>query len=103
MTATTFLGLPWFVWGALCLLVAAIYLVVWPRPRGATSARPLWRRVVLRWFHALVWALLAASCFVQAVQAPRAASIGSVLALTALLVYIVFMVTLTAERVKRKT
>jgi len=104
MTATTFLGLPWLAWGALCLLVAAIYLVIRPRqPAKDAAPRPIWRQVVLRWFHSLVWVLLAAACFVQALQLSRAPGIGSALALGALLAYLVFLAALVSDRVKRKT
>jgi hypothetical protein len=53
---------------------------------------------VLRWFHSLVWALLAAACFVQASQVAVAATIGSTLALLALLAYIIFLGTMFIDR-----
>jgi hypothetical protein len=42
-----------------CLLVAAIYVVVWPgwKREGRWSAGV---RIILRWFHSLTWVLLAA-------------------------------------------
>jgi hypothetical protein len=104
MTATTFLGLPWVAWGALCLLVATVYLMIRPRRPAANAApRPLWRQIVLRWFHSLVWGLLAAACFVQALQLANASSIGSGLALGALLAYLVYLAALFSDRVQRKT
>jgi hypothetical protein len=42
-----------------CLVVAAIYVVVWPgwKREGEWSAGA---RFILRWFHSLTWVLLAA-------------------------------------------
>jgi hypothetical protein len=98
MAATTLLGIPWFVWGIACLVIAAIYLVIWPRSRGkAVQPRPLWRRVVLRWFHALVWVLLAASCFVLELQVPGTVAAGSALALLAGLMYLIFLGAMVAD------
>ena len=59
------LGFAWAHWGGLCLLVAAIYTVVWPRPKQPASARLSWRQPILRWIHAVVWLALAGSCFLR--------------------------------------
>jgi hypothetical protein len=104
MTATTLFGLPWYVWGLLCLVVAAIYLVVWPRPsrKSAALVRPSWRQFVLRWFHSLVWALLALSCFVQASQIAGSGAVGGGLAILAGLLYLIFIGALVADaRIRR--
>ena len=87
-----FLGLPWAIWGFLALLVAGVYAVVWPRPRTGDSAqpRPTWRHLVLRWFHALVWALLALSCFIRASLLPGGSGVANVVALLALPTYAAF-------------
>ncbi len=104
VAATTLFGLPWWVWGLLCLVVAAIYLVVWPRPPRTSGAlaRPPWRRFVLRWFHSLVWALLALSCFIQASQIAGGGVVGGVLAVLAGLMYLIFVGALVADlRIRR--
>jgi hypothetical protein len=62
------LGVPWLVWSGACLGVAAVYVVVWPRPK---QPAPAWRRLVLRWAHALVWLALAGSCLLRAASAPN--------------------------------
>jgi hypothetical protein len=99
MTATTLLGLPWYVWGLACLAIATLYLIVWPRPsrKSSAPARPPWRHFVLRWFHSLVWALLALACFVQAGQIAGARTMGGALAVLAGLLYLVFMSALVAD------
>src|SRR5205823_1993786 len=96
-------GVPWVVWGGLCLAVAAVYTVVWPRPRGtgARQARPAWRRLILRWGHALVWLLLALSCFVR--LSPRlGGSTSALLAVLALVAYAIFLGTLLIDRAARR-
>ena len=104
MTATSLFGIPWYVWGLACLAVAAVYLVAWPRPprKSSAPARPPWRQFVLRWFHSLVWLLLALACFVQASQFAGGGAVGGVLAVLAGLLYLVFMGALVADlRVRR--
>ncbi len=97
---TTFLGLPWAIWGLLCLAVAAVYMIVWPgwRAGSAVRPRPAWRYVVLRWFHALVWILLAWSCFTRANYLPGGAAVANGVALLALPLYLIYVAALLAER-----
>ena len=52
------LGIPAAVLVVGCLVVAAVYVPVWPRNRAAGLGGA--RLVVLRWFHPLAWLLLAA-------------------------------------------
>ena len=101
---STFLGLPWSLWGVVCLLVAGMYLIVWPgrKPRPIAPPRPLWRHVILRWFHALVWVLLALSCFVRANQLPGGPATADVMALVALVLYVAFVSTVVIERRLRR-
>jgi hypothetical protein len=86
------LGLSWEVWGVVCLAVAIIYSVIRPRSGRAGSR---WRHLVLRGCHALVWVLLALSCFLRASTLPQ---VGSVAAGVALVGYVVFIATLVSVR-----
>jgi hypothetical protein len=99
MTGTTLFGLPWYIWGLLCLVVAVVYLVAWPRPsrKSSAPARPPWRQFVLRWFHSLVWLLLALACFVQAGQIAGGGAVGGTLAVLAVVFYLVFIGALLAD------
>ena len=100
--STALFGISWFLWGSVCVVVAFIYTVVWPRPKAAdTSARSLWRHVILRWFHALVWVLLALSCFIRPSQWLGGTATANGLALLALLVYGIFLVTVLRDRITR--
>lgn len=88
----SFLGVPLFVWGAGCLVVAVISGVVWPS-RSVASASGF-QYVVLRWAHSAVWVLLAVSCFVRGSGAPGSNGLANMLALGALGLYLVFITTL---------
>jgi hypothetical protein len=94
----TFLGVPLVVWGVVCLGVATMYYFVWPEPEADRAPRPAWMRLVLRWFHSLVWLLLAAACFLQSAGA---AQIGRTVGGIGLLVYVVFIVTAAMDRSSR--
>jgi hypothetical protein len=92
-----FLGIPWLVGAFVCLAVAALYVVIWPRPQVA-AARSAWSRLVLRWFHPLVWLLLAGSFFTRATSSAGGAGLAAILAVGALVCYGVFMITLIRAR-----
>lgn len=85
-----FAVLPSTVWAALCLLIAAIYVRVWPRGRAST-ARGL-RYLILRWFHALVWVLLAIAILLRARASQGSQIWAGLTGLLALAVYIAFLV-----------
>jgi drug/metabolite transporter (DMT)-like permease len=93
-----FLGVPWPAWGGVCLAVAAIYTVVWPRPEQPASTHPSWRHPILRWAHAQVWLVLAGSCFLRAADWPGSADGANALALLAALLYAIFLATLVIDR-----
>ena len=95
-----FLWLPWTLWGCLGLIGAGVYVMLWPRPRAGslTQPRPTWRHFILRWFHALVWVLLALSCFIRGTLLPGGSGVANVLTLLGLAVYLVFFMTLAVDR-----
>jgi|SRR5882724_861092 len=73
-----------------CLIVAGAYYFVWPgwKDPERVRQRSLWSKLILRWFHSLTWALLAAACFLRA-NLPAALAGG---------VYLIFILTLAHER-----
>jgi hypothetical protein len=87
---TPFLGVAWFVWGLLCVAVAVIFIVIWPRGKRPGKARGL-QSLILRWFHALVWVLLAMSFLLRDGKVLGGPSTANVLALLALGVYLIFI------------
>lgn len=91
-----FLGLPLFVWGGLCLVVALVFTLFWPSGKVGADTTAL-RYFVLRWFHALVWLLLALSCFIRGAEILGGAGTANLVALAALPVYLAFLAALLAS------
>jgi len=72
--------------GALiCLVIAVVYIFLWPGRNDRERFRqlPLWRRIVLRWFHSLTWVLIGVACLLW----------SKLTAIAACIVYVVFLVT----------
>ena len=91
----TLLGIPLIFWGLGCGAVAVAYYRIWPQPSPKRSQpRTQWQHIVLRYFHSLVWILLAAGCFL----AGAGYNIGLWVAALALPVYILFLVMLVQDR-----
>jgi hypothetical protein len=88
-----FLGIPMVIWGGLALIVAVIFTVVWPSNKVPASLGGA-RYLILRWFHALVWILLALSFFVRESPLFGGTGTANILALAALILYLNFMATL---------
>jgi hypothetical protein len=92
----TLFGIPLVFWGVGCLGVAFAYYRLWPQPSPKrTVPRTSSQHIVLRYFHALVWLLLAAGCFLAG---SYLTTLGLWLAAAALPVYIVFLVMLVQDR-----
>ncbi len=86
------LGVPLAVWGALCLVLTAIWVMVWPHEKAATADGL--RFFILRWFHALVWLLLAIAAF----DVLGGAATARIVAFLSLITYLVFVVTFATSR-----
>lgn len=82
-------GVPFFVWSGICLILAIVWVFVWPADRAVTLTGV--RLFVLRWFHALTWLLLAIAALAAAFPALAATSIPRMVALAALAVYLTFL------------
>lgn len=98
MMSETLLGVPLVFWGVLCLAIAAAYYFIWPQPGPKRLApRSVREHVVLRYFHTLVWVLLAAGCFLAAAGLGE---FGRWLALLGIPVYVIFLVYVVRDRHK---
>ena len=95
MFTNSFAGIPFLIWAIPCLGVATLYYFVWPKPKTGQS-RSRWQHLILRWFHLLVWVLLAAACLLWA--SDSTARLAPSIARLSLLVYLVFLLTLAGER-----
>lgn len=87
-----FLGVPWLGWGLLALGLAVVWVVVWPADQAADASGL--RYLSLRWGHAVVWLLLAGSCFARGMNLATGAA--NLLALAALAVYLAFLAAVIA-------
>ncbi len=64
-----------------CLVIAIVYLFIWPGRKDPKRPRPIFRKLVLRWFHSLTWILIGAACLLW----------SKALGLIAVVVYLSFM------------
>jgi hypothetical protein len=97
MLSNRFLGVPLVVWGGVCLAVALVWAVFWPSDRVAVCSGL--RFVILRWFHALTWVLLALAAFIGAFSGSRPGTARPI-ALLALAVYLAFMATFISSTIQ---
>ncbi|MDX9753680.1 MAG: hypothetical protein RBU29_06940 [bacterium] len=92
---TVFWNMPLWFWLIICLGVAVLYAVVWPKPRPGVPPRGRGFTLILRWFHSLVWVLLAGACVLGMVGWGEAAQ-GA--AAASLVVYGVFLLAYGVDR-----
>lgn len=101
------LGIPDFALGLICLGLAGLWYFVWPKERTPEplkklpeyQPRPAWMEAVLRWFHALVWVMLAAMWWLLDAGLQPLATAS---ALVAGIMYLTFVVALTKDKQRRK-
>lgn len=96
----TLFGIPLIFWGVLCLGVAIAYYFIWPQP-GPKRLAPRTQRehIVLRYFHSLVWVLLAFGCFLGAAGY---GALGWWVAALGIPVYVVFLYYVVHDRNKEE-
>lgn len=84
-----FLNLPYFAWTAIALVIAVIFVYMWPRK--AVTITSGFRYFVIRWGHPLTWVLLAISFLLRGFS-PELNGGSSFFALAGGLMYLLFMV-----------
>jgi hypothetical protein len=84
-----FIGVPLFIWAVFCLALAVLWFWLWPRER-ATGISGI-RHIILRWFHALTWLLLAAAALIAGLDARGNARLAKAVSVFSLVVYLIFM------------
>lgn len=62
-----FFDISWWIWGGLALIVGLVYIFFVPKAKLVAATKGM-QFVILRWFHSLVWLILAISCFMRANQ-----------------------------------
>jgi len=88
-----FLNISWWIWGALALAVAGVFVVFVPKAEKVNALQGL-TFVIVRWFHSLVWLLLALSFFMRATENETLTAWANPVALAGGLVYLLYMVTM---------
>jgi len=83
-----FLNIPYFAWTAIALVIAGIFVYIWPHKAVTTG----FRYFIIHWGHALTWLLLAVS-FSRSVRGtgPELNGGASLIALAGGVMYLLFM------------
>ena len=87
---TGFLNIPWPIWGLGALVIAGVFAVFVPRADKVNALQGV-GFVIVRWFHSLVWLLLALSFFLRAVENETISRLANPLAALAGLTYLVYI------------
>jgi hypothetical protein len=85
------LGVPAFVWAALCLALSVLWIFVWPS--GQAAATSGFTYFALRWAHSLTWLVLAVAATAAALGLAVAAQRIAMLALPAYAAFLYATVT----------
>jgi hypothetical protein len=96
MLASKLWGVPNLVWGGVCLVLAIVWVIVWPSDKVAAGA--VLRFFILRWFHALTWLLLALAAFIAAFKLFGGDGTARLVAFLSLPVYLIFLITFVTSR-----
>ena len=96
--------IPFPVWGAVSLVVAAVYSFWAPglSAKAVVASLSVWQYFILRWFHPLVWVVLAASFFIRGSSLADRRSVANALALIALALYLTFLLSFALVRMRQK-
>jgi hypothetical protein len=83
-----FLNLPWFLWAALAFILAIVWVYVGPRTK--IPVIPGFRHFIIRWGHALTWALLGINFLLRGIN-PSLNGLASFCAVAGGVMYILFL------------
>jgi len=86
-----FLNIPWWIWGSVALVVALIYAFYVPKADSVYATRGF-QFVIVRWFHSLVWVVLALSFFMRGVEQAGWTELANPAALAGGILYVIFLV-----------
>ena len=95
-------GIPWYVYALICLLVAIGYgIFAVPPVKGYNwSTQPIWRFVVLRWFHSFVWLFLCTGCLLMYFRGEHGLTLAKLVSLLGLLFYLIYLICFFLEKSK---
>ena len=84
-----FLHLPYFAWAAIALMIALVFVYIWPHKNVTVTTG--FRFFIIRWGHALTRVFLAVSFLLRGVG-PDLNGVSSFFALAGGLMYLLFIV-----------
>jgi hypothetical protein len=84
-----FLGLSYYLWGIIGVLLAVVFAFIAPREQGKMSQT---KYIIVRWFHSLVWLLLALSFFLRGTENPTAIRAADIVAISGGIVYAIYFI-----------
>lgn len=95
-------GVPWYAYAIGCLLVAVSYIIFTIEPTKGYNwtAKPVWRFVILRWFHSLVWVLLATACLTMQRKGEQGIIWAKSISFIGLLIYLLYLLFFFIEKDK---
>ena len=85
-----FFNVPYFVWTVIALIIAGIFVYIWPRS-ALIEPSAGFRYFIVRWGHALTWLLLGISFFLRGIGSEMNGG-SSFFALAGGLTYLLFLV-----------
>lgn len=90
------LGIPYLVWGWSGLVMATLWIFIWPKKAEVTKNSLQY--FILRWFHTLVWLLLSAAGFMSGLDILGGKATAQTMSLLALIAYMIFMATVVTTK-----
>jgi hypothetical protein len=87
-----FFNISWWIWGCAALVIGLVYIFFVPKAKKIYAAKGL-HFVILRWFHSLVWLLLAFSFFMRASENNLLLEWASPVAILGGVLYFVYLIT----------
>jgi len=85
------LGIPYIQLGLAALVIAVLWVFIWPHKRNVKpGSLP---HFILRWFHALVWLLLAAAAIIASSDILGGGNTAQLVAFLGLIIYPIFITT----------
>ncbi|MBX7172661.1 MAG: hypothetical protein K1X72_16955 [Pyrinomonadaceae bacterium] len=88
-----FLNISWWIWGCAALVVALVYAFYIPKSELVYATKGL-QFFIVRWFHSLVWILLAISFLARTFEDQRLSPIANLIAILSGVLYVIFLVAL---------
>jgi hypothetical protein len=82
----------WNALGVLALIVAAVFAVFVPSAKKVNALQGL-TFIIVRWFHSLVWVLLAISFFMRAADNTIVNALADPIGLAGGIVYLIYLIT----------